>query len=107
MSSDVSRYATEYGGSRMEVEVDESGVVSAVIRLVVDGVVTGAKTARLRARLDGRTATGPVHVRVALGVFGGVRECVLVDGVREVPLRRVRRADGDPDDDLEILDLLL
>jgi hypothetical protein len=108
MSSDVSRYATEYGGSRVEVEVDESGVVSAEVRLVIDGVLAGEDTVRLGSRLDGHTATGPVHVRVALGVFGGVRECVLVDGARELPLRRVRRTgDGDPDDDLEILDLLL
>jgi hypothetical protein len=63
MSSGVSRYATEYGGSRVEVEVDESGVVSAEVRLVVDCVPAA---------------------------------------------RQVRRAgDGDPDDDLEILDLLL
>src|SRR5687768_15194904 len=87
MSSDVSRFATEYGGSRVEVEVDESGVVSAEIRLVIDGLLAGEETVRLGGRLDGRTATGPVHVRVALGLFGGVRECVLVDGGRERPLR--------------------
>lgn len=105
MSSDVSRYATDYGGSRVEVEVDESGFVTAEIRPVIDGVLAGEDTARLGARLDGHTATGPVQVRIALGLFGAVRECMLVDGVRELPLRRT--GDGDPDDDLEILDLLL
>lgn len=105
--TEITLYRITHGGNRVEVEIDDSPVVSSTVRLRIDGALAGEKNTTFGTRLHGKGRAGPVTVRVVFGVFGSVSKCVLLDGEGELPLRRVG---GDEDDDEileEVLDNLL
>ncbi|MEJ3656019.1 hypothetical protein WEH80_23940 [Actinomycetes bacterium KLBMP 9759] len=110
--SDYSYFRIDHAGSRVEVETDESAIVSATVRLKVDGRLVAESSTMLSTRLSGHTPAGEVTVKVAFGFFGGVTKCVLVLGRKELPMRRVddtgkTRRDDDDGEIEEILDVIL
>ncbi|WP_232665149.1 hypothetical protein [Pseudonocardia sp. TRM90224] len=114
--SDFSYFRIDHAGSTVEVETDESAIVSATVRLKVDGRLVAESSTMLNTRLSGSTPAGEVTVKVAFGFFGGVTKCVLVLGRKELPMDRVdregrksREKDRDDDDGEfeEILDAII
>lgn len=107
--AEIARYRITHGGNRIEVEIDDSAVVSATVRLRIDDTLVSEKKTTFGTRLHGKGRTGPVTVRIVFGIFGSVSTCALIDGAKELPLRKVSGSGGDDDDEIieEILDILL
>ena len=106
--SDRSRFGIDRSGTRIEVDVDESWVVFARVRLLIDRRVVTERSTLFGTRLTARSRSGLVVVDVSLGMLGGVRSCVLVDEGRKIPMPRIGgSSDSDPEDYMDLLDFVL
>lgn len=92
-------YGLDHHGHRIEVEADDSGLMSSRVQLLVDGRLVDEQETRSETSLKAEIPNGEqgrsVRVEVSFDFLGGVKRCVLVENGAKYPMRQTHDNEED------------